>query len=129
MIIAASGVAASCRSKDEDPLGKSAAALFERSRFTTRKYTDSLGLAKDSAMVLRLSKNLEDEITRINYSFPSDTYLSMSEGANDTLTNLTEEFVRRRDSLLRRFGDPQLMLADSLRADSLRVDSIRTVNQ
>lgn len=115
------GGIASCRHNEENALTQQAVALFERSRYITRKYIDSLGIARDSVTVLRLSKNLEDEITRINYSFPSDTYLAMSEGANDTLTRLTVSFARQRDSLLRRFSEVPVEADSTVRADSLSV--------
>lgn len=118
LTVMATGIV-SCRQKEDNTLEVAAKSLYERSKLTTRLYTDSLGIARDSASVLRLSKRLEDEITKLNYSFPADTYLEFSEGANDTLVMLTTRFTTIRDSLLKRFGDPNIMLADSLRADSI----------
>lgn len=123
IVIVGASLLPGCRAKEDNTRELNAVALFERSRYATRLYTDSLGLARDSATVLRLSKDLEDEITRLNYSFPSETYLGMTEGANDTLIRLTDRFAALRDSLLRRFGEAPADTATLSQNSEVRVIS------
>lgn len=124
-IIIMSSTFLGCRPKEDNTLQVAAKSMYERSKLTIRRYTDSLGVARDSATVLGLSHRLENELTKLNYSFPADAYMEYSEGANDTLVMLTTKFTLLRDSLLKRFGDPSILIADSLKTDSLRIDSIR----
>ncbi len=107
-----------CGPKKDYGRSEAARSLYERCLSTTMLYTDSLRDARDSATVLRLSACLDYELARINYVFPPDTDLDVSEGENDTLTNLTDKFVLLRDSLLYRFAHPLVLRPDSLPADT-----------
>lgn len=106
--------AAGCTTKDTEGRDEAARTLYERSVGFTRQYIDSLMGARDSATVLKLSALLDSELTKINYSYPPDTHLEISEGENDTLSNLNERFVLLRDSLLYRFAHPLVLRQDSI---------------
>ena len=115
LAIAVSG----CRNQGDNGQGEQARALYERSARIIVKYTDSLAQAHDSATILRMDKNYDEELTKLNYDYPSDTDLAISEGENDTLANLTLKYVSLRDSLLYRLAHPLVLRNDSLPADTI----------
>lgn len=109
---------AGCRNQGDNVQGEQARALYERSVRIIVKYTDSLAQAHDSATILRMDKNYDEELTKLNYDYPSDTDLAISEGENDTLANLTLKYVSLRDSLLYRLAHPLVLRNDSLPSDT-----------
>lgn len=110
--------AGSCRNNSDNGQGDKARSLYEHSVRLIMKYTDSLDMAKDSASILRIDKNYDEALTKLNYDYPADTDLLISEGENDTLTNLTLKYVSLRDSLLYRLAHPLVLRPDSLATDS-----------
>lgn len=94
----------SCSQNQEESRHQDARVLFEKSLMISRAYTDSLKMAGDSAEVERLSTEYEEAINKLHFSFDPDLGLQISEGENDTLTNITLRFVVMRDSLLNRFA-------------------------
>lgn len=90
----------SCRHREASQLEIEADQLYHKSVEITKLYTDSLQKAKDSTTVARLNHGLEDRITKLNYNYKPEVYLEISQGQNDTLTNLTLRFAMMRDSLL-----------------------------
>lgn len=119
-------ISAGCREDRHNSKRDQAVNLYYKSVNLIRLYTDSIGMAKDSATLLGMSDRFAKKMTDLNFQFPSETDLEISEGENDTLTNLTSKYVMLRDSLLYRFAHP-LTQADSIAAlakDSLAKDSI-----
>lgn len=104
LILLSFGAILSCGNNDEKSRKPEARTLYEKSLQISKLYLDSLKFAKDSAEVERLSKAYEEAITNLNYSYPPDLGLEISEGENDTLTNITLKYVALRDSLLYRFA-------------------------
>lgn len=96
----------SCQRKEVSRQEIEADELYHKSVRATRAYLDSLSFAKDSATVLRLERNLEENVTKLNYAYRPETYLAISQGQNDTLSNLTLRFAHLRDSLLYSFAHP-----------------------
>lgn len=104
--VCALGMLLSCSSKDNGSRKPEARSLYEKSFQLTTLYTDSLIAARDSAEVERLSKAYSDALTELNYSFPADIDLEISEGENDTLKNVVLRYAVLRDSLLYSFAHP-----------------------
>ncbi|MDE6682981.1 MAG: hypothetical protein K2J87_06100, partial [Muribaculaceae bacterium] len=77
-----------------------ASELYQKSVRLIRLYTDSFENAQDSATLLNLNERFTSSLTALNFKYPSETCLEISEGENDTLTNLTEKIISVRDSLL-----------------------------
>lgn len=102
-----------CGISSEDTPAKLARELYEKTLKLNATYTDSMRVAKDSATVLRLSKDYETALTNLNFEYPADTDLEMSEGENDTLVNINLRYVALRDSLLYCFAHPLVLAADS----------------
>lgn len=111
----------SCTQKKDTSLADAARALYEKSVALSNLYTDSMKNAKDSATVLRLSEEFEEALTNLNFKYPADADIEMSEGENDTLANLNLSFAHLRDSLLYRIAHPLVLAADSVASDSTAV--------
>lgn len=108
---------AACSGKESNKQAEDAQNLFAQTLQISKTYTDSLLRAKDSTAVLSLSKRLEERLADLNFSFPPDTQLFISEGENDTLIAISDRFVFLRDSLLHRFAHP--LPKDTLPKDTL----------
>ena len=107
-----------CSKKQTEGKRVDAVRLFSESARLIRLYIDSLSSATDSATLLDLDARFSNRLTDLNFQFPSETDLDISEGENDTLTNLTIKYVALRDSLLYGFAHPQA------KPDSITTDSI-----
>ena len=113
-------IAVSCNGTTDDSRAQAAKSLYNRSVSLTLAYTDSMAAAKDSASILRMSKEFDDSLTRLNFNFPADTDLDMSEGQNDTLIRLNRRYVQTRDSMLYHFSHHPAN--DSIAKDSTTVE-------
>ncbi len=86
----------SCAEKKTETLSPEARDLFRKSSDLIRSYTDSIGKAKDSVTWAAIDRRFEDRLTKLNYSYPPDTDLHLSQGENDTLFALTTRYVKAR---------------------------------
>ncbi len=93
-----------------------ASELYQKSVRLLKLYTDSFARATDSVTLLGLNERFSSSLTALNFKYPSETCLEISEGENDTLTNLTERIIYLRDSLLYVYAHP--VVSDSLVSDS-----------
>ncbi len=108
----------SCAKKKENILRGEARELYIESQRITNLYLDSMSKAKDSTNLLGLCKRYDEAITSLNYEHKAGADYEISEGENDTLTNLNDRFVTLRDSLLYSYAH------NSIKPDSLSADSI-----
>lgn len=97
---------AGCRNRPPVDLGDAAQSLYERSVLMTRAYIDSMRHTNDSAAWERLSKAYDDRMARLNFEYPADTDLYMSEGQNDTMYIMTQAFAHARRLAWRRITHP-----------------------
>lgn len=112
------GIATSCRDAREDNSHVMARQLFTKSVNVIRIYTDSIRNVSDSASFKRMTEGFEESIVKVNFQFPPDTDLKMTEAENDSLINLLDSLasaVRMKEKTL-----GKIYLPDSLRADTVR---------
>lgn len=111
-------MAGGCRQKSVDRKRPDAKLLYKESVELGKRYIDSINAAPDSATVERLRDAYDEAATKINYSYPPDTYLSISESENEVLARITSNLLatihNRQRSLAAR---PHA--ADSISADSI----------
>lgn len=112
----------SCHKPQGNPLRSEAMELYSKSVRLLKVYTDSIANATDSASLLDLQERFTSALTTLNFKYPSETCLEISEGENDTLTNLTERIIFLKDSLLFRYAHP-IEETDSLASDSIQLNS------
>lgn len=96
--------AVSCGSKVSESRNPDARQLYLKSLDLYRHYSDSMRSASDSSEVIKWGRAFDDALTKLQYSYPPDLGLEISEGENDTLTKTTLRFIAIRDSLLRTFA-------------------------
>ncbi len=97
----------SCKEKTDKNSHIHAAHLFEKSIVLLRAYTDSLSTARDSAHVESLARAYESKINAVNFEFPPETDLKLTQEENDSLIKLTDRLVAARRDRLKYFASPQ----------------------
>ena len=108
----------SCKQKMTDTHREDAIELYRKSLAMMKLYIDSFYHAPDSTTLLEMEERFTHDLTALNFKYPSETCLEISEGENDTLTNLTEKMVSLRDSLLYIYAHP-VVSVDSITLDSI----------
>lgn len=117
MAVLATASITSCGNSETHTRPDETRLLYEESVRTAKVYIDSLRHAKDSASVARLNEHFEATLTRLNYKYAPDIDPMVSEGENDTLTQLNMRFALLRDSLLLRYRER--VPTDTLSQDSI----------
>lgn len=67
--------------------------LFAKSERIVRMYTDSVRNVRDSASLHRMEEGVNARLSNINYQFPSDTDLRLTEEENDSLIKLMDRLT------------------------------------
>ena len=93
-----------CKKKEENDGGPEARELFSRSSKTILEAIKELGLANDSMSVDSLQTLFEKKITDINFSFPAQTDLNLTEQENDSLFKLLQDLESLRKEKLLHFS-------------------------
>ena len=81
-------------------------------------YSDSLKNAADSASITNIVDRYESELTKTIYKYPAESDLQLTQGQQDTIASLTENFV----SLKRLKYSNLLQNNDSIATDSITVE-------
>ncbi len=87
----------SCRRVENNTDRESATRLFELSERLIRTYSDSLQLASDTTALLRIEKSLTDKMAKVNFQFPPNTDITLTEEENDSLAHMMERFREKYD--------------------------------
>lgn len=93
----------SCGSAENQEKPDTSDLLFLKSVALIKQYTDSINNCSDSLSLQYLIRNFDNKITALNFEFPPDTDLGMSEEENDSLITLFKQMkslVNRRDSVI-----------------------------
>lgn len=109
----------SCKRRIPESYRPQAMELYSKSVKLLKLYSDSFAISPDSMTLLELNHRFMHSFTALNFKYPSETCLEISEGENDTLTNLTERLVAIRDSMLYVYAHPAIENADSISNDSI----------
>ena len=92
--------------------------LYDAVTSLTKSYTARVAAAADSASWAMICGEYEDSLDKVNFSFPPDTDLLLTEGQNDTITSLIGEYIRVRDERI------HSILYPAEPSDSIPTDSI-----
>lgn len=92
----------SCVSENENKQNQDAAMLYKESIELGRSYIDSINLAIDTATVNRLMDDYVEKIDKLNFRYPADVDLEMTEGQNDTLAIISARLVNLRKERIKK---------------------------
>lgn len=95
--------------------------LYKESVALAKIYIDSIKHAPDSAHVELLRTNYDNAITKLNYKYPPNTYLSISESENEGLARMTGNIIATVHNRLRGLKGHPGLPPDSVAADSTKV--------
>lgn len=115
----------SCHHNNNQGNHEVARQLFMKSMYLTEEYIDSLEQARDSASINRIVENFNLKITTVNYQFPPDTDLELSEEENDSLIRMFKRMDSTVEKKLKAFAGKSA--SDSIAADSIAVDSTKSI--
>lgn len=93
----------SCNTNEKKVVADSSELLFQKSVDLINLYLDSIQAAKDSLQYEIIVRNFNWKITSLNYDFPPDTDLLLSEEENDSLIKLYKKLERvklHKDSII-----------------------------
>lgn len=108
----------SCHRNTNSEYSDIAHQLFMKSMYLTEQYIDSMENAIDSTSLLNIVANFNAKLTKLNYQFPPDTDLDLSEEENDSLIRMFKHLDAIVDKKLKKFagilpGDSIEMVKDS----------------
>lgn len=92
---------ASCRKEEREIDRESGERLFELSERLIKTHADSLELAPDTTTLLRMEKSLTDKMAKVNFQFPPNTDLTLTEEENDSLAQMMKKFREKYDVRLK----------------------------
>lgn len=98
-----------------------ASEMFERICKLAKDYTDKVEEAQDSAAWAMACIDFEDKLDKISFSYPPDTDLLLTEGQNDTIHSLMQEYVKSRDGRIHEILHPIVQMDSLADTDSLPV--------
>lgn len=110
-----------CKRNSECVHNREARRLYEESLSMISFYADSLKNAKDSVAFFRLRDDFEERLAKLNFQFPSDTDLQITEQENDSLYQAFQRYIALRDGKLEQ-------LAMKNRRDTVGQDSLRILS-
>ena len=82
----------SCVKKENKEQNEDSQKLFEQSALLIKEFSEKIKTAQDSASVDSLSELFEKKLTQINFDFPAETDLKLSEQDNDSLFKLIRQY-------------------------------------
>lgn len=80
--------------------------MFARICRLTKEYTERLDAAPDSADWASMCSEFEEKLDKISFSYPPDTDLLLTEGQNDTIHSLIQDYVKVRESRIHEILHP-----------------------
>lgn len=92
--------------------------MFRHITALTKSYISKVEAAQDSAAWAAVCLEFEDSLDKVNFRYPADTDLLLSEGQNDTIGNLMQAYVKARDGRLKTLMTPAPLPEDSLAESS-----------
>lgn len=104
----------SCKNSDKKENSSEGSMLFQKSVAIYKTYTDSLVIVNDSSSFFRLLDEFDRKLTQLNYEFPPDTDLLMTEDESDSLIKLAKTYTSIREKRNTEFQNSNFHTVDSL---------------
>lgn len=103
-----------CNKSAHEEINTHAMHLYNDVKSLIKSYSDSLSNANDSATINNILSKYESDLTKISYKYPAETDYQLTIGQQDTISKLTDEFVRLKQLKLQSLYQPN----DSITTDS-----------
>ena len=111
-------VLSACVAENKKKDRSSAHDLFNHTVALVEEYTEKLSSVSDSLAWIRTCDEFEERLEKLNFSYPPDTDLLLTEGQNDTIQEMLLEYVRLRDERIHSILHP-VVVSDSVSMDSV----------
>ncbi len=122
-ILSAVGICiAGCTKENKHKDRSDAKEMYERICELTKEYTMKLAESPDSLSWADACTEFEDKLDKINFSYPPDTDLLLTEGQNDTIHSLMVEYVKTRDERIHNILYPKIEVDSIGDSDSVIVN-------
>ncbi len=108
-----------CKQEKPQKDRSEAKEMFERICKLTKEYADKLADSPDSSSWAANCNEFEDKLDKVNFSYPPDTDLLLTEGQNDTIHSLMMEYVKVRDERIHAILHPIVELDSLMNLDSV----------
>lgn len=118
-----------CSKENNNKDRSQAEDMFANICSLTKDYIKKLSEAPDSASWASVCSDYEEKLDKINFSFPPDTDLLLTEGQNDTIHTLMQEYVNMRDTRIHEILYPKVELDTLATSDSALVTETVTNDQ
>lgn len=112
-----------CKQESEKKDRSSADDMFRRIISLTERFTKKVDAASDSSEWAGICREFEDSLDKISFAYPPDTDLLLTEGQNDTIQTLLQNYINMRDIRIHDLLHPVSEI-DSLAADSVEIREI-----
>ncbi len=118
-----------CNQEKKNKDRTDATVMYERICKLTKEYTDRLENVPDSADWAEVCLEFEEKLDKISLSYPPDTDLLLTEGQNDTIYNLMQDFVKAKEKRIQGLLHPVVELDSLDTPDSLDIkEAAKTSN-
>lgn len=107
ILAAACLLGAACRRDSNVKDRRDADEMFSRICALTKEYTARLQSAPDSTDWAGTCAEFEEKLDKISFSYPPDTDILLTEGQNDTIYTLMQEYAKERGRRLHGFRYPE----------------------
>lgn len=118
MVVLVLGLCVSCRQRREDNSRMMAEQLYGKTVNLIKLYQDSVRNAKDSVSVLRMTEDINDKLSKVNFQFPPETDYAMTEEENDSIMHMMERFENLSQTRLEQLAPKVAELSDSVKSES-----------
>lgn len=115
-----------CEPKRKSVDRSQATMMYNMLRQLVISYTDSLSTATDSVSIASITERYEELLTELIFKYPANTDLLMTNGQQDTISNLTAKFVRIKNEKIKGLN---IEKTDRVTVDSINKEVIKQENK
>ncbi len=120
-LVAVGMIAISCSKETKSKDRSNAKEMYEQICKLTKDYTEKVADSPDSASWAASCAEFEDKLDKVNFNYPPDTDLLLTEGQNDTIYSLMLAYLEARDGRIHRILHPVALTDTIVNADSIMV--------
>lgn len=113
--------AISCSKETKSKDRSNAKEMYEQICKLTKDYTEKVADSPDSASWAATCAEFEDKLDKVNFNYPPDTDLLLTEGQNDTIYSLMMAYLEARDGRIHRILHPIALTDTIVNADSIMI--------